>query len=144
MIYKKRGQVTNSFYIGDLNMTKLVKKAFLHENYFVYAYEFDERLIENANDLMQINQRISDTFESIWEDAKNAVSHIFQESGTNSVNTATASAMGFYSGGPAGALATGSAERAVACFNCHVGEEVSQGLSTGIDIITAPADSTSN
>jgi hypothetical protein len=123
-----------------------VRKRKIEEQskYCVYAYEFDDSLIPNEGDLMEINQKLSNAMESTWEDAKSMVSHFFQNSGTNSIDTATASTVGFYSGGLVGALVAGSAERAAACFNCHVGEQVSQSLSQAIDMIVAPSDSAGN
>jgi hypothetical protein len=126
-------------------MDKLRKRARLpYIDNSVYAYEYAEELILNEGELQEINQRISDTFESIWEDTKNAISHVFQDSGTNSATTATAAAAGMYMGGGAGALAGGATERGYACVNCHISEPVSQALSNGVDLITTSSDSTGN
>ena len=93
----------------------------------IHAYSAED-LLPNEGWVLEANLKIDSAIKSVGSSIQQGVEHVFGGSG-GGTTTATAAAVGFYAGGPYGAAGAATAERAAACFNCHVGQPVYDTLS---------------
>ena len=88
----------------------------------VSAYSSEE-MLPNEGWVLEANKQINAAIDSTGKAIQQGVEHVFQSS-RGGLTTATAGAIGMYTGGGGGALVGVVVERSLECFHCHVGQPI--------------------